>query len=296
MNNLSQPFLRVTAIALLACVPSARADLPMLSDAARMGYFAIHSDRSVELGITTSGVLRYMPALGGNPDSGLTDNNHALEISPVMIATAADGQVTRGRLAAGSLSSQDEPTAKLKEATITGELTDGGKFEFKVHQNNGAVVVTGQQLNPEETKLPQQFTLEVKVLQLITNEKLESMDELAGKVGEDRKLQRELGDFLKHFRSDRLIVRRIDGSEGRYPLAEMPEGGATIINGPGLKQVEIESSMFEARRVIITAETGSSMILNPSRQSTLLTGFTLNWARNAASAPDGKARLAIAAR
>ena len=296
MPTLPHPMVWMTALTLIGGGTHALAQLPTLKNVDRFGYFAIHSDRNVELGITSSGTLRFMPALGGNLRSSFTDGKYAVEIQPAMTTTAADGKVTRRRIATSSLDSPDEPTEKLEQTTITGEVTGGAGFEFKITQNNGVLVLGGHHTNPQETTTPYQFALEVKVFPLITSSKLETLDKLNNDAQNDHKARRDLRDLLRDFRDDRITVRRTDGSETRYLLAEKPEGGATAINGPGIKEVEIESSIYQARRVIITAETGSTMTLSPSRDEMLLTGFTLAWTRDPSTDPEGKARLAITAR
>jgi hypothetical protein len=277
------------------CLP-VHAQLPTFSEGDRLGYFASYKDRNIEFGITTQSKVRLMPALSDGLKSTFLGGTYTLEITPQLIATGDDGKTTVRRIVDSSLTTPDGVTDEFEKATITGEVTGGAKFEYALRQNRGTLVMGGRFLNPEETKTPHQFAIAIKFPAQLTSGNLDTLSKLTSAPEDDRAARRELRDFQRDFRSDRLTVRRIDGSETRYPLAEPIEGGVAAINGPGIAELELQSGIYEARRIVITAQEGSAITMETTRENLLQPGFTLTWKTDPAKDPEAKAGVAITVR
>ena len=289
---------RISAVLLaLACagIP-VHAQLPTFSDGDRLGYFATYKDRNIEFGITTVSKVRLMPALSDGLKSTFLGGTYTLEITPQLIATGDDGKTTMRRIVDSSLTTPDGVTDEFEKASITGEVTGGAKFEYTLRQNRGTLVMGGRFLNTEETKTPHQFAIAIRIPAQLTKSKLEAFYALIDAPADDRAARRELRDFQRDFRSDRLTVRRIDGSETRYPLIEPVEGGVAAVNGPGIAELELQSSIYEARRIVVTAQEGSAITLETTRENLLQPGFTLTWKTDPAKDPESKACVAISMR
>ncbi|MFZ9935484.1 MAG: hypothetical protein ACO3JG_00340 [Luteolibacter sp.] len=270
--------------------------MPTFSEGDRLGYFATHKDRNVEFGITTRSEVRLMPTLSGGLSSTFLGGTYTLQITPQLSATGKDGKTTVRRIDNTSLSSPDGVTDKFEKTTITGEVTGGANFEYTLRQDRGTLVMGGRFLNSEKTKTPHQFAIAIKIPAQLTSGKIETLYKLLGAPANDRAALRELRDFQREFRSDRLTVRRIDGSEDRYPLSEPVEGGLTAINGPGIAELDLQSSIYQARRIVITAQEGSALTMETTRENLLQPGFTLTWKPDPAKDPEAKSCVAITVR
>lgn len=283
-------------LALLAGSASLQAQLPSFREGGRLGYYATYKDRNMEFGITSLCNLRLMPLLSDGLSSTFIGGTYTIEIAPQLIATAGDGKTTVRRIIDSSLTTPDEVSDEFEKTTIRGEVTGGAKFEYSLQQNRGTLVMGGRSLNPEENKTPHHFAIAIKVPAQLTSGKLDALYKLVGAPEDDRVARRELRAFMREYRSDRLTVRRTDGSETRYKLAEPVEGGVAAVNGPGIAELELQSSIYEARRIVITAQDGSALTLETTRDNLLQPGFTLTWRSDPAKDPEGKARVAIAVR
>ncbi|HSP42100.1 MAG TPA: hypothetical protein VLO11_04465 [Luteolibacter sp.] len=272
------------------------AQLPTITEGDRLGYFATYKDRNIEFGIATQSKVRLMPALSDGLSSTFLGGTYTMEIVPQLIATADEGKTTVRRIADNSLTSPDGITDEFEKTTITGEVTGGAKFEYTLRQNRGTLVMGGRFLNPEEIKTPHHFAIAIKVPAQLTSGNLETLYKLIDAPEDDRAARRELRDFHREFRSDRLTVRRIDGSETRYQLAEPVEGGVAAVNGPGIAELELQSGIYEARRLVITAQEGSAITMETTRDNLLQPGFTLTWKADPAKDPEAKACVAITVR
>ena len=272
------------------------AQLPTFSEGDRLGYFASYGDNRMEFGILADGTVRLMPTLADGLSASFRSGKYVLEISPRLVSTASSGKTTRHRVVPESLTTDGAVTDKFEQATIRGEVTGGAKFEFPLQQNRGVLLMGGGLAAGQDLKTPHQFEIELKVPAQMTSGKLDTLSKLTQAAATDRAAKRELRDFMRDFRDDRLTVRRIDGTETRYPLAEPVEGGAEAITGPGIAELELQSSVYEARRIVITAEKGSALSLATTRENMLQPGFTLTWKTDPAKDPEAKTRLAISVR
>ena len=275
-HRLALPIFRAAFPLFCGCIPVS-AQLPTFSEGDRLGYFATYKDRNIEFGITTRSEVRLMPALSGGLSSTFLGGTYTLQITPQLIAIGNDGKTSVRRIADTSLSSPDRVTDEFEKTTITGEVTGGAKFDYTLRQNRGTLVMGGRFLNPQETKFAHQFAIAIKIPAQLTSGKLDTLYKLIGAPADDRVAGRELREFQREFRSDRLTVRRIDGSEDRYPLSQPVEGGVAAINGPGIAELELQSSIYQARRIVITAQEGSTLTMETTRENLLLPGFTLTW-------------------
>jgi hypothetical protein len=269
------------------------AQLPSFSGGDRLGYFATYKDRDVEFGITSLCKVRYMPNLSKGLKSTFLGAKYTIDINPQLLTTKADGTPGFRKIVDESLTTPDKVSDNFEKTTITGEVTGGGKFEFNVQQNRGALVMGGRHTNPAETKPPHYFAIAIKVPEQLTDPKLEKYYELTAKAADDRAARRELKEFMRDFRDDKLSVRRIDGSESRYPLAEPIEGGTDAINGAGISELEMISNIYDGKRIVFTASEGSAITMKTSREGMLLPGFILTWKADPAKDPESKARVAV---
>ena len=295
-SRITPPAATALAAACLLHQPAA-AQLPTFSEGDNLGYFATYNDSRMQFGITAGGELRLMPTLSRGFSASFQSGTYALEIAPRVIAAAADGKETRRRIVDTSLTTDGAVTDKFGQATIRGEFTGGVKFEFPLQQNKGVLLIGGRLAEGQEFKTPHRFELEIKVPAQLSKARLDTLSKLTQGASGDRAARRELRDFMRDFRDDRLSVRRIDGTEARYPLADPIEGGVAAVNGAGIAELELQSGIYEARRLVITAENGSALaIVATTRENQLLPGFILAWKSDPAKDPEAKARMAISVR
>jgi len=274
----------------------AAAQLPSFNEVPLLGYFATYNDRNVEFGINVNSGVRLMPNLSGQLSATFTVGTYALDITPRLIAMNPDGTTTNRRITPESLEADTPVTDKFEKTTIRGQVTGGGSFEFTLEQNRGVLIMGGRMLNPEEVNPPHRFAIEIKVPAQLTSGNLNTLSKLTAAEPDDSRARREHREFMRQFRSDRIALRWIDQQSGRFQLTETFDDDATAINGPGIAELELQSHIYRARRLVINAENGSAITLTPTREGMLQPGFTLLWMNDPEKDPDAKARVAIAVR
>jgi hypothetical protein len=280
---------------LFMAVP-ALAQLPAIGEGPCLGFFAAHRDNRIEFGIASNGELRFMPAISGKPAGPFLSGRYTMTILPRVMDTRSDGKPSVRKVEIPSLESPDQPADRLEKTTIRGKVTGGAAFEIHVEQNRGSILLAGRLLEPGKLKNPQPFALQIKVPNLMTGGEKETLAKFNKAKEDDRKAQRERRDFMREFRDDRVMVRWSDGKQEVFKLGDGIDDRAKAINGPGIEELRLESERYGGRRIFFTAEPGSKLVLTPTRQGTLLAGFTLDWTPVPAGGEGKLSRLAISVR
>lgn len=262
---------------LLLLATPALAQLPTHSEGPQLGYFASYRDNRFDFGISAKGSMRLLPADSSRKPGPFLSGRYLMEILPLVMETRTDGKTGLRRIDPQSLESAEDITDKLEKTTIRGKVSGGASIEVDVEQNRGNLLMGGKLLDPGPLKTPLRFGIQIKVPNLMTTGDQQALSKLSKAKEDDRKAQRELRDLMRKFRDDRVIIRWSDDKQETFKLADEIDAEAKTVNGAGIEELRLESARYRNRRVTFTAQTGTTLVLTPTRPGTLLAGFTLMW-------------------
>ncbi|MGA0845426.1 MAG: hypothetical protein ACO3RV_02715 [Luteolibacter sp.] len=292
----SQRYIIRFLFAFLGSQFSVTAQLPTLSEGSYLGYHAIYRDRDIEFGISSDAEVRMQPGLSRGLSSSFMRGTYAIEAKPKILITRDNGTQTNAKIKPESLTTDGEATEEFIKSNIAGEAGDAIRFGWNIEQVKGSIVMGGQCTAGDSQSASPEFQIEIKIPAQLTKSKLSNLSKLVAAPADDRKAKRELRDFIRAYRDDRLAIRRVDGSTAKLLVAEPLTITMADLNGGGIAELELQSSIYEARRLIISADPGSSLSIETSRDKLLQPGFTITWKRDAEKDPEAKARVRIAVR
>ena len=269
-------------LAVSATLP-APAQLPTLGEQPWLGYFAVHSGNRQIFGIDSFGEMQLRHVHSDAPGSA----KYTVKISPRILETAPGGKITAKKVITDSLETSDVATDKLRKTTYRGKVTGGASFEVTVEQERDIIYVTGRLLDPGTIKNPLQMAISASIPVLYPG-KLEPLDGLSDR--EKKREEKALADKLK---GDRATFKWTDGKSLRLDTLEGADVTDEKLSGPGIASLELESTVFHKRKLMINAFPGTMMTARKPEAAALLKGFELQWVVDAAKDPDGKARLAL---
>lgn len=276
---------RTSTTLLLAFAASitAHAQLPTMTQAPWIGLFAVHSDNRQTFSIDSSGDMMLLPEVSGKRIS----HQYGVKISPRILETTPTGKIISKKINLESLESPDNSTDKLAKTTYKGKTTGDASFEVTAEQERGVIFVTGRILDPGTLKNPLSFAISVKVPNLYPGE-LKSLEGLSER--EKRREEKALADKLK---GDRATFKWADGKSLRLATIEGADMKAEALSGPGIVSLELESTVFINRKLMINASPHTMMSAIKADDAPLIKGLDLRWLVDPTKDPDGKARLAL---
>lgn len=269
-------------LAVSATLP-APAQLPALGEQPWLGYFAVHSGNRQIFGIDSFGEMLLQPVDSGTP----VPQKFSVKISPRILETAASGKIISKKVITYSLETSDVATDNLRKTTYRGKVTGGASFEVTVEQERDIIYVSGRLLDPGTIKNPLQMAISARIPVLHPGE-LKPLDGLSDR--EKKREEKALADKLK---GDRATLKWTDGKSLRLATSEGTDVTDETLSGPGIASLEVQSTVFRKRKLMINASPGTMMTARKAEDAALLKGFELQWLVDSAEDPDGKARLAL---
>jgi hypothetical protein len=261
----------------IAAMPSVEAQLPSLAKQPWIGFYAGHSAKRFEIGLSTHGDI----VISSRTDKG--DKVSLVLDIKIQVGIEEDmgnGKVVMRQIKTETLKSKEPATDKLEKVVVTGMTTGDAAFELNIEQVRGLIFIGGRMTDPGTlTKNPVNFGIRVKIPSLYKH------SAPTGKKGEK--------EFGKKTEDDELRIKWTDGGKVKQTLMDAVLATSGEINGPGINSVELESAAYRGRSYVFTAGPNSAISLWNSGSKPLHEGFSINWKADAAKDKDGKARLAI---
>lgn len=234
-------------------------------------------------GIDSFGEMLLQAVDSGTP----VPQKYSVKISPRILETAPSGKITTKMVITDSLETSDAATDNLRKTTYRGKVTGGASFEVTVEQERDIIYVSGRLLDPGTIKNPLQMAISARIPALHPGE-LKALGGLSDR--EKKREEKALADKLK---GDRATLKWTDGKSLRLATSEGTDVTNEKLSGPGIASLELESTVFRKRKLMINASPGTMMTARKPEAADLLKGFELQWVVDAAKDPDGKARLAL---
>jgi hypothetical protein len=120
--------------------------------------------------------------------------------------------------------------------------------------------------------------------------------------GVEKDSPEKLKEFEATIKNDYVETKSIEGKRHKESFTTPVNAGSTEITGPGIATAEIGLSLFQARKLLMTASENSSMKFANANQAPtetgtrarpLYEGIVITWTADPAKDPQGRARLAI---
>jgi len=258
-------------------MPTVHAQLPSLSKQPWIGFYAGHSSKRFQIGLSSQGDI----VLSSFTDKGdkvslILD----IKIQVGIEENMGDGKVVMRQIQVESLTAKEPATDKLEKVVVTGKTTGDAAFELNIEQVRGVIFIGGRMTDPGTlTKNPVNFGVRVRIPSLYKNSN-----------PTDKKGEKE---FEKKTEDDELAIKWTDGKKVKQSLMEKVMASSKEINGPGINSIEVESAAYRGRTFVFTASPNSAITLWNSEEKPLHEGFSINWKADVEKDKEGKARLAI---
>ena len=272
----------------VACMTSARAELPSLDETIWLGYFAAHTGRDSLFGVSSKGVisLQLEPSKGkGSNGAGILPSA-AMTINVGVEEDMPNGQPSVRTIREESLETKDAPTGKLEKTIIRGKVTGDATFELTIERDKGNIIISNRLTDPGTlTKNPIRPIVALNMKQLYPHDDGD----------EPSKTQ------MKEREKDNLELKWTDGKRKRFSLTDKMDAGTEAVNGPGISVAQVEAGgIIRDRRLTMTAPQGVSVLRVSNQTPQLLSEGLRFTAMPAPAKPGGKpndtARLVISIR
>jgi hypothetical protein len=267
----------------------AQAQLPTLEREPWLGFFAGHSSKRFQFGITSQGEIQIKLLDRSGSPIGI----RPYEIVPMIVETLPNGSPAFQDHEPESLETSDSTTEKLEKTTFRAKTKSGIPFEVTVEEARGLIMLGGRVTDPAASKNPAAFAFVVRMPDLYGNE-VKNIEETEN----ERDKKKLLKAFEKKTNGDRASWKWTDGTKMRQSLNDKIEISSKEINGPGITEFEIEALAFQEHKFQFTAAPNSSMKLvgRSPEAAALNSGFVILWTQDPAKDPKSEARLAVGVR
>jgi hypothetical protein len=265
----------VSAIGLLPAL----GQLPIMTEKEHLGYFVLSKSKAAIFSVT--GELKTEINIL-EEDRSPVAQSLAIEINFRIEETTSGGKVVSHKINKESLSSEQLPTAKLKEVTIKGktEGDTGIDFELFISENRGIIMLGGRLLNAATSTHPVRFMTEVSIPNTLPKAKDDN----------GKKNKKESEDKIK---GDKFLLTRLDGKKLKFTSDNVVNASSAEVSGAGLTALALDLGAYKGKKIQFTASTNSSIVIDNSEPKSLGQGFKSKWSADITKDPDGKARLAI---
>jgi hypothetical protein len=294
-TNSPQNLIAAVLLAGFCGMPAASAQLPSLDDPPWIGYFAVHSNKRFEIGLSSRGKIVLVPLDGDGKQFSM---EYYLDIDIGIEEIMPDGRVIMKQIKTDSLESDQPATLQLEKTTVRGKVTGDARFELNIEQNRGIILIGGRIVDPGGlTQNPLRFVVRTRIPDTYDDgRKLLAASGKSGDRKKDRETEKDKKAFIRKLKDDTLELNWTDGRRVKWNFAESPDAASSGIQGPGITSATVAMRTYADRRFIFTASPDSSLSVHPKENAPLVAGFSIHWTADPAKAADGTAKLAIEVR
>ncbi len=253
------------------------AELPTLGIRPWFGYYAVFTNKRIQLTVESTGRLAVLPL---TDKGGAMANNCKIKLVVGFEQVQPDGTASPLPFIPTSFNSTQPATDKLEKAVIQAKLIGEIPVELVLEQVHGIVAISGHVV--ESKTIPKnsiRMTICMYVPFFYHHQK-----PLEGK---------EEKDFQKRIAKDSLNLKFIDGKRKKVAFASEVNLTAAEFNEPAVTGVRFDPvSVYGTRKLEFIASPNSSIQLKNDKTA-LWKGFTMTWVQDPVKDPEGKARLTI---
>lgn len=253
------------------------AALPTLEEKEWFGYFVGVQNRAFRFGMTSAGKTA-IHVLGKNADP--LSRKLAIPVNFLILETLPGGKVISRQIQPESLESAQPATNKPLNIVVKGKATGDAAFEVFINEERGVISLGGHLLEPEKSKNPLRFAIELKIPSVYAEVK-KNGDKKAEKAFEDRT------------RRDRLQLIWTDQKVVKQSLSEKVDASSKKISGPGIAAVQLELGAYEGKKIEVAVSENSFITLDNQASASLISGFSITWTADITKDPECKTRLSI---
>jgi hypothetical protein len=274
------------ALVLCASLPAV-AELPSLSTAAWLGFFAGQTTSGCALGVTTKGQIIFNPIKGAEVPTG----GWSFHLRPIVEEILPDGKVVVRDLDPETLESAQQAADKIEKVVYTGKVQGGAKLEVTVEQSRGIFLVGGRVVDPG----PGENRMRVAIVGR-TPRFYGSYSEGAKATTDEDKAQKEKREkaLEKRVEDERLDLKLLNRKTVKQPILEPADLASAEISGVGISEMGMDFQMFRGGKLSLVASPNSAFTLKLKKGARIFKNeFWINWRTDPEKDPEGKARMAI---
>ncbi|MDP4720095.1 MAG: hypothetical protein NWS48_02605 [Akkermansiaceae bacterium] len=255
----------------------ANAELPSLSTAPWVGFFAGLDSKTYRLGISARGEINLNPW----HKKGAVHAYHFIPVTWGIERTLPDGRTRVFEVLPDSLESDDQANSELETTIIRGETTGGAKVELTVTEDDGVMHFKTRLLDPGQ--LPADSIRPV-ICTLVQNYYGTTKARMSSKPDEFLELLEDNKDSLK--------LTQVDGKTKKFDFIEPVTAASDEVTGAGVTEAEVDVRFID-HTYIFAATGASALTLENKEGEPFHAGFKMVWRADEAKDAKHEATLAI---
>jgi hypothetical protein len=260
----------------IIATPKLPAQLPILNDPPFLGYFAGSENKSLRIGIDSTGGAFLSPQ---NNRGELARKEDSVSMTFVVETTNSDGTIQRKSFDPTTLETTQSPTDKLGKVTFRGKFPGDALVEVTVEHSRGVVTLGGKLMDPGKLNdQPPRFAIHLRMPKFDPSKIKPSgtFSKDKDKDGKEKKKSRSEERKEKEA-AGMLTLERPGGQPLKLDFHDRHDLASKELNGEGTSKINVEMGLYQTKGIQFTASPNSSLFLWNREPTRLADGYTIRW-------------------